>query len=100
MVPPQGHMDKMLFPGSGCSAVPAHHTEPVTQQNPVKSIPTFLVVGTTVSSLFPPQSHLPAMSHRHGAEQFTHRARAVHVPATGAMGQEGSPPVKECGMVV
>lgn len=41
MVPPQGNMDRMLFPGSGCSAVPAHHTEPATEQSPVKSIPTY-----------------------------------------------------------
>lgn len=40
IVSPQGNMERMLFPDSGCSAVPAYHTEPVTQQSPVKSIPT------------------------------------------------------------
>lgn len=73
MVPPQGNMYRMLFPGSGCSAVPAHHTEPVTEQSPIKTSQPILVVWAPVSSLFPPQSHLPAVSYKHSAEQeLTH----------------------------
>lgn len=62
MVSVQGNTGWMLLPGSGCSPVPAHHTEPAAQQTPVRASQPVSAACDTVTNLLPPHSQVQTPS--------------------------------------